>query len=265
MRVGTVTVEPVYDGYGQEPGREMLRMPGVPDPWADCAHLLDDAGNVRLILGGFLLRTADRVVLIDAGVGTINNDKYHGGQFLESLRELGVTPGEVTDVVFTHLHFDHVGWATRRGEIVFPNATYRVHRADWAHFVESPGADPGAVRKLTPLTERLETIEADMTLLPGLDARHVPGHTPGSMIFVLSSGVERVLLLGDVVHSPVELVDPAWEAVFDVDPVAASRVRAKLIDEVTGSPDVLAAAHFPFGRVVAAGGERQFRFLDPFH
>jgi hypothetical protein len=82
------------------------------------------------------------------------------------------------------------------------------------------------------------------------------------MIFVLSSGSERVLLLGDVVHSPVELINPAWEAVFDVDPAAAKRVRAKLIDAVTDSPDVLAAAHFPSGRVVTVHGERQFRFLE---
>jgi glyoxylase-like metal-dependent hydrolase (beta-lactamase superfamily II) len=263
MRIGALAVEPVYDGYGRETASEILRLPGAVDPWANCGHFLDDAGNLPLTFGGFLIRGADRVVLVDAGLGAINNDTMHGGQFLESLRQLGVAPGEVTDVVFTHLHFDHVGWATRKGEIIFPNATYRVHRADWDWFVARPEADPGAVRKLSPLTGRLEAFEADTTLLPGLDARHVPGHTPGSMIYVLSSGADRVLLLGDVMHSPAEVTDPGWESVWDVDPAAAKRMRTTLIDGAADRPDVLAAAHFPFGRVVTVDDRHEFRFLEP--
>jgi glyoxylase-like metal-dependent hydrolase (beta-lactamase superfamily II) len=261
MKVGTLAVEPVYDGYGSETASEMLRLPGVADPWANCGHFLDDGGNLPLTFGGFLIRTADRVVLADAGLGAIDNDTMHGGQFLESLRQLGVAPREVTDVVFTHLHFDHVGWATRKGEIIFKNATYRVHRADWDWFVARPEAAPGAVRKLSPLTERLEAFEGDTTLLPGLDACHVPGHTPGSMIYVLSSGKERVVLLGDVMHSPAEVTDPAWECTWDVDPAAAKRVRTKLMDRAADRPDVLAAAHFPMGRVVTVDDRHEFRFL----
>jgi glyoxylase-like metal-dependent hydrolase (beta-lactamase superfamily II) len=262
VKVGALAVEPVYDGWGREPGHEILRLPGESDPWASCGHYLDGAGNLPLTFGGFLIRAGDRMVLVDAGLGAINNDKLHGGQFLESLRQRGVTPAEVTDVVFTHLHFDHVGWATRKGEIVFPNATYRVHRADWDWFVDSAGADPGAVRKLAPLTGRLEAFEADTTVLPGLDARHVPGHTPGSMIYVLSSGHDRVVLLGDVMHSPAEVTDPAWESVWDVDPAAAKRVRTTLIGAAADRPDVLAAAHFAFGRVVTVDDRHEFRFLE---
>ena len=247
MKVGALSVEPVYDGYGQEPAREVLTYPGRSDAWSCHEHLLDESGRLRLELGGFLVRTGERVILVDAGVGTIDNDKYHGGRFLESLRALGVDPWDVTDVVFTHLHFDHVGWATKKGEVVFPDATYRVHRADWAHFVESPDADPGAVRKLSPLTERLETFEHDTTLAPGFDVRHLPGHTPGTAVYVVSSEGERAMLLGDVAHSPVELTDPAWEAVFEV---------------VTDQPDFVAAAHFPPGRLITVDGERRFTPLE---
>lgn len=262
MRIGALTVEPVYDGYANEPAREVLRRPGVADAWACHEDLLDAAGNLTFTLGGFLVRTGDRVILVDAGVGTIDNDRYHGGGFPDSLRGLGVAPADVTDVVFTHLHFDHVGWATRKGEIVFPNATYRVHRADWAHFVESADADPGAVRKLSPLTERLETFERDTTLAPGLDARHVPGHTPGSTAYVLSGAGVRALLIGDVAHTPVELTDPTWEAVFDLDPVAARAMRASLADAAVDRPDIIAAAHFPYGRLVTVAGVRRFSYLD---
>jgi glyoxylase-like metal-dependent hydrolase (beta-lactamase superfamily II) len=262
VKVGAIEIQPVLDGVGREQAAEVLTRPGVPDAWACHADLLDEHGVLHLDLGGFLVRTGDRTVLVDAGVGTINNDKYAGGRFLDSLRALGVAPEDVTDVVFTHLHFDHVGWATKKGEVVFPNATYRVHAADWAHFVEAADAEPGAVRKLSPLANRLETFTADGPLAPGLSARHTPGHTPGSTVYVVAEGGERALLLGDVVHSVVELQERDWEAVFDVDPVAARAVRNAIADEVADSADVVVGAHFPglrFGRVVTASGNRTFQ------
>jgi len=262
MKVGAIDVRPVYDGVGKEKADEVLTRPGVPDAWACHPDAVDEHGVLRFDLGGFLVRTGDRAILVDAGVGTIDNGKYAGGRFLESLQALGVAPTDVTDVVFTHLHFDHVGWATKKGEVVFPRATYRVHAADWAHFVESPDADPGALRKLTPLRERLETFDTDGALAPGLSARHTPGHTPGSTVYVLADGDERALLLGDVVHSVVELHERDWQAVFDVDPVAASAVRNAIADEAADAGDLVVGAHFPglrFGRVVTASGHRTFQ------
>ncbi|MFC5140445.1 MBL fold metallo-hydrolase [Actinomycetospora rhizophila] len=260
MRVGDLEIVPVIDGTGRERAREVLTAPGG-DRWACHPDRLDAHGNLELTLGGFLLRTGDRLVLVDAGVGRIHNDHYAGGGFPDALAALGVTTDEVTDVVFTHLHFDHVGWATSRGEVVFDRATYRVHEADWAHFVEAADADPGAVRKLAPLRERLATFDAEHTVAPGLDARPTPGHTPGSTSYVVSSRGERALLIGDVAHSVVELEEPDWQAVFDVDPVAAQAVRHRLADEVADTGDLVAAAHFPglaFGRIVTVSGRRRF-------
>lgn len=262
MRVGAIEILPVWDGVGRERAAEVLTRPGVPDAWACHAEQLDEHGLLHFDLGGFLVRTGDRVVLVDAGVGTIDNGRYAGGRFLDSLRGHGVAPADVTDVVFTHLHFDHVGWATQKGEVVFPNATYRVHAADWAHFVEAADAQPGAVRKLSPLAGRLEAFTADGPLAPGLSARHTPGHTPGSTIYIVSSGEQRALLLGDVVHSVVEMGERDWEAVFDLDPAAARAVRNAIADEVADTTDLVVGAHFPglrFGRVVTVRGDRVFQ------
>ena len=79
---------------------------------------------------------------------------------------------------------------------------------------------------------------------------------------MVSSGSERLLLIGDVLHTPAEVTDPGWEAVMDVDNIAAKRVRADLIKATVGSPDVIGAAHFPFGHVITVDGEHQFRFLE---
>ncbi len=256
MKVGEIEVMPVFDGFGYEVARDVLVNPEAgEDPWARYETRLDPHGRLEFPLGGFLVRTGDRVVLVDTGAGAIDTGQYKGGQLLSNLSEQGVSPDDVTDVIFTHLHFDHVGWATAKGEVVFRNATYRVHEADWAYFVESPGALPGAVRKLSPVKPQLEMFTTDCTLAPGLDARPAPGHTPGSTVYILSSGAQRALLLGDVAHSPVELIEPGWEFVFDVDRAAARTVRDQIAAELLDSQDPAAAAHFPggqFGRLVRA-------------
>ena len=100
--------------------------------------LLDENGMLELAIGGFLIRSAERVAIVDAGVGQSPLPLLICGAFLESLASHGVTPDEVTDVIFTHLHFDHIGWASRDGVPVFPNATYRCDARDWEYFVDPP-------------------------------------------------------------------------------------------------------------------------------
>jgi glyoxylase-like metal-dependent hydrolase (beta-lactamase superfamily II) len=267
MKVGDLAIEPVADGVAREKATTLLRYTGpADDPWAPHQRFLDADGVLELALGGFLVRTGDRLVLIDAGVGRIDNPKYRGGAFLRSLEALGVKADEVTDVVLTHLHFDHVGWTTQRGEVVFPRATYRCHVADWAHFVDGPAPEEGSVRKLSPLAGHLEVFDADTTLAPGIDVRHAPGHTPGSVIVVVSSGEQRAVLLGDVVHCPVEMMDGDWQMIFDVDPALAARTREALARELEGSDIPIAAAHFPgmqFGRLLPGTGRRGWVFDGP--
>ncbi|MFE5737805.1 MBL fold metallo-hydrolase [Streptomyces celluloflavus] len=261
MKIGDIEVLPIRDGVGVEAAADILSRPGVDDPWACHHEHMEADGSLRLPFGGFCVRTGDRTVLVDAGMGPYDDGKYTGGDMLSSLAAEGIAPADVTDVVFTHLHDDHIGWATRDGVAVFPEATYRVHQADWEHFVTGEKAPPGTVGKLSPLGNRLELFDADFTVAPGLDARHVPGHTPGSTVYVLSSGGRRALLLGDVVHSVVQFSERDWEAVWDIDPAAASAVRNRIADESADTDDLLVGAHFPdmrFGRIIAADGNRRF-------
>nr|WP_063792075.1 MBL fold metallo-hydrolase [Nonomuraea pusilla] len=261
MRIGDIEILPVLDGTGVEVAAEILSRPGVEDPWSCHLEHVEADGTLRLPLGGFCVRTGDRVVLVDAGVGAFDDGKYVGGGLLDSLAGYGIAAGDVTDVVFTHLHFDHIGWATHEGEVVFPRAAYRAHRADWEFFVAGENAQPSAVDKLSPLGPRLELFDADFTVAPGVDALHVPGHTPGSTVYVVSSAGRRAILLGDVAHSVVQLSERDWRVIWDVDPAAASAVRNRFADEVADTDDVLVAAHFPqmrFGRVVTVGGPRRF-------
>jgi glyoxylase-like metal-dependent hydrolase (beta-lactamase superfamily II) len=258
MNVGDIDIMPVHDGYAHIPVKDAY--PGIsPEAWLPHRNLLRDDGlTVEMALGGFLVRTADRLVLVDAGVGSVKIDPFQGGLLLESMRSLGVSPEDVTDVVLTHLHFDHVGWTTQKGDVVFKDATYRCDRRDWEHFV---GPDAGATRKLSPLESRMAFFDRSGPLLKGIDVQSAPGHTPGSTIVVISSGNERAMLLGDVVHCAAELLDDEWEGMSDVDPELAKRTRNALARELEGTDVPVAAAHFPglqFGRLLAGEGTRRW-------
>jgi glyoxylase-like metal-dependent hydrolase (beta-lactamase superfamily II) len=264
--VGDIRVEGVVDGIARALPSEAFRW-GAATPgsrgledadWEPHRQFLAADGMLEMALGGFLVRTADRVVLVDAGIGVFDRGVFKGGALLDSLAAAGVGTDDVTDVVFTHLHFDHTGWATRDGAPVFGNATYRCDAADWEHFVPH---DERATRKLAPIEDRLETWDADGSLLPGIDVRRAPGHTPGSTILVLSSGAERAMLLGDVVHCPVELLDDEWGTIGDVDADLARRTRVALARELESADVPVAAAHFPglqFGRLLTAQGRRSW-------
>jgi glyoxylase-like metal-dependent hydrolase (beta-lactamase superfamily II) len=269
MQVGSLEIVPIVDGsfrvapteaYRQGMSETAPAKGGSDDDWAPHRGLIGDDGMLEMALGGFLVRAGGRTVLIDAGIGARAIPGFTGGQLLVNLAGAGVTPEDVTDVVFTHLHFDHVGWATTSGRVVFPNATYRCQQHDWDHFVTADRAG-GAARKLDPIEDRLVTWDRDGQIVRGIDAMVAPGHTPGSTIVVVNDSAARALLLGDVVHCPVELLDDEWAGMGDVDPELAKRTRVALARELEGDDVPFTAAHFPgmqFGRLLAAQGRRSW-------
>lgn len=263
MKIGEISVEPIYDGVIRAPAPAFFSGT-TPQQWAPHRQFLEPDGMIRFDLGGFLIRgRSDRVILVDAGIGPRSGPiregagHFQGGELLNSLAAHGVRPEDITDVVFTHLHFDHVGWASQDGAIVFPNATYRCHNRDWDHFQDNERIWPA----VSPIEEYLATWSTNGPIAPGIDVMSAPGHTPGSTIVVVSSGEARGMLLGDVVHCPVELLDDEWVGVADVDPELAKRTRVALSRELEGSDTPVAAAHFPglvFGRLLSANGQRRW-------
>src|SRR3954464_4119212 len=113
MRVGELEITSVLDGVAFLPptsayvdGVKAIGGKGGDDEdWAPHRALLADDGMLEVALGGFLVRHGDRVALVDTGVGLINSPPFQGGQLIDNLAALGVTPADVTDVLFTHLHF----------------------------------------------------------------------------------------------------------------------------------------------------------------
>jgi glyoxylase-like metal-dependent hydrolase (beta-lactamase superfamily II) len=270
VRVGAVSIEGVSDGCFAVPPTSLFTK--TDQDWLQHSQFLDEDGMLPIEMGGFLVRSDERLVLVDTGIGPLAVSE-RSGMFMQSLAALGVRPSEITDVVLTHLHFDHLGWATDGVQRLFGEATYRCHEADWAFFMgATPFDDSLAVslmggrassELLPPMLERLETWSGDGTILPGIDVRSAPGHTPGSTVIVVSSGTERAMLLGDVVHCPAELLSDDWEMIGDVDRQLALRTREALARELEGSDVPAAATHFPglqFGRLLRGEGSRRWVF-----
>lgn len=246
MRIGAWEALPVVDGWGREPGRDVLVRDGAAgDPWAPHENQLDDGGWLPLTLGAYLLRGHGRTILVDAGAGRMGNGRYVSGAFPARLRGHGVDPEAVTDVLLTHLHFDHIGWVSQDGVAVFPAARHHVAEADWTYFVEDPMARPSGVRKLRPVERLRCPTEDGAEIAPGVRVHHTPGHTPGHSVVEVSGGGERLWLLGDLAHCAFELEEPGWRFVYDTDPERAARVRGALVERLAGSGDLIAGAHFP--------------------
>ncbi|MGY1796403.1 MBL fold metallo-hydrolase [Geodermatophilus sp. SYSU D00525] len=262
MRVGTVRVDAVADGTFVA-RRSYF---GGDVPAGAHPELFDRDDAAWLPIGCFVVRTGGRVVLVDAGMGPEAQSLPDrmllvGGQLPTGLRALGVHPDDVTDVVCTHLHADHVGWLFGPGgEPVFPGATIWFGAADGAHFVDGPGEMAGHVRtgfRRWAGTARLRPLTGDATVTPGVEAVLTPGHTPGHLAVSVTSGDERLVLLGDAITCPVQLAEPGWRSMGDVDAALADRTRRRLWQVLGEEGTSGVGAHFPQlarGRVTRSGG-----------
>ena len=229
---------------------------------------------MRLEIGCYLVRSSGKTILIDTGYGPGPIEYIGGlrGQLMADLAANMVSPEEVDMVFLSHLHLDHVGWNTeeRDGGYIptFPNARYVVHENDLTHFrkpeVQAAGRFPYIDRFVDPLDELgvLDTLSGDSDLTPGVRALHTPGHTPGHMSVMVSSGGRRALIQGDVLIHPAQITEPSWTPLFDGDAETAEATRRELLDRLEASGDTVVSCHFTkpgFGRIVSVEGRRYWR------
>jgi glyoxylase-like metal-dependent hydrolase (beta-lactamase superfamily II) len=243
---GTFVARPAYFGHHLPPGAHTEFFGRHQSAW--------------LPIGCFVVRTEDRIVLIDAGLGPelqeLPHDMYLvGGQLPTGLRGLGIAAADVTDVVCSHLHSDHVGWLFDLDcQPIFSRAAVWLGAGDWKHFVTGTGHMAAHIREgFRTHASRVELIDQDVTVAPGVMALLTPGHTPGHVCVAISSGHERALLVGDAITCPVQLNEPSWHSMGDVDPALAERTRERLWRELEDEHTIGVGAHFPelqFGRVL---------------
>ena len=194
-----------------------------------------------------IARKNGRVIICETGIGNKLSEKRarqvalrEPEAMLHALRRLGIMPDEVDAVVTTHLHWDHAGGLTRRDEhgeveLTFKKARHFIQRSEW-DFALQPDvrSRPSYITDdFTPLADGnalVEFLDGDAEVLPGVQIRHVGGHTPGSQVLILRSGELACAVTGDLVCLTPHLRVP-WNMAADIEPLRVFEEKAKLLDE----------------------------------
>ncbi len=216
----------------------------VPRPLWERRIPPDDRNRIPLAMRGLLLRGHGRTLLVDTGLGHKSDAKFESiygvdhqhSTLVGSLAALGVTPGEVTDVILTHLHFDHAGGATVRHAdgslgLTFPQARHHVQRAHWAWAHTSPRESASFLAEnLDPLeaSGQLELRDGDDAPFPGVSLHVVDGHTTGQQLVRVSDGERSVLHAADLVPTAAH-VSLLWVMAYDVAPLATLAEKQELL------------------------------------
>jgi glyoxylase-like metal-dependent hydrolase (beta-lactamase superfamily II) len=225
----------LFPDSSPEPFRDSLAVdPEAYDPAADAVILA-----VRV----FVVQAAGRTVLVDLGIGDGKprpaRPAWHQRR-TDFLVRLGVAPEAVDTVILTHLHADHVGWATQPGPggwvPTFPNARHVVSAPELAHWsaradeVPPPNHDSFA-DSLAPVIAAglLEAVAQDATVLPGLRLEPLPGHSPGQAGVWLEGTQGRALIAADALHHAAQIAGPELVSAFCADPAQAVATRRRVL------------------------------------
>src|SRR4051794_27258998 len=273
LRVGNVEIIELTDAHVRFPMPLRQLFPGVSEEsWATYQERYPDAfygpDTWHGHFGGQLVRSSGQTILVDTGFGPTPRDLFDNqpGGLLDDLRAQDVTPEDIDVVFTTHAHPDHVGWnMTSDGKPTFPRARYFMHQADWDafHTSEVQSALPYAYveETITPLKElgALELLNGEHVLTAEVTAIPAPGHTPGHMALMITSGGERAIILGDTMGHPLQVTEPDVPFGFDGDVPTAVATRKQMLDQLTESGVIGVVCHFPgsgFGRVIRLEGRR---------
>jgi glyoxylase-like metal-dependent hydrolase (beta-lactamase superfamily II) len=269
LRVGEIDVMVISDGVVTPPAESMATNadPAAREAWLDGNFLSHDTFDWAL--NEVVVRSGGRTMLIDSGLGLEYPDFPRAGQFGLRLDSAGIDLGSVTDVVLTHMHFDHIGGLLVDGVKTRLRPDLRIHvSAAEAKFWEAPDFSRTAMppdmqrviresakRFLSEYHDQLRPFEVECEVAPGVVVTRTGGHTPGHSVVRLASGGERLMFAGDAVF-PVSFEHPEWHNGFEHDPEEAARVRVQLLRELAETGAWLVATHMPFpsiGRVAVAG------------
>jgi glyoxylase-like metal-dependent hydrolase (beta-lactamase superfamily II) len=261
--VGNVDVIALTDTVQAYPATVVY--PHAEDALDAYRHYLDADGAVALNFGCFLLRDPESVILVDTGLGPTED-----GQLLAGLEEAGVAPGDVDQIIFTHLHGDHTGWNVdaATGAPRFSRARYLVPGADWAFYSNQQPQPASFIRDVQPLLGAgvMDLFDGERALTSSCVALPTPGHTPGHTSIMIDSGGERGCILGDVVLSPIDAEELTWANGFDWDHEMARATRLRLVDRLINEEATVGASHLPapgIGTFVRLEGKTRWQGHNP--
>jgi len=283
MLIGTYTVDLLETSRFALDGGAMFGV--VPkNLWSRAYPHVDEQNRIEMTSRSMLIRGNGRTIVVDAGCGEKLGEKLESiyaidrsrPTLVDELARHGVAPADVTDFVYTHLHFDHAGGSTRFDESgavvpVFENARHYVQREQLAWALEPSEKDRASfmLENWMPVDELglLETLDGDGELLPGIDVRVVNGHTR-AMQMVLVHGDQAagqpggVLYCADLIPMAPHVALP-YIMGYDNHPLTTLEEKKRIIPEAYERGWLLALEHDPYTDLVRLGqGRKGFEIVE---
>ena len=262
MRIGGIELEIISGGTFRLDGGGMFGI--IPRPLWSRSFAPDDRGRISLDTNCLLIRTGDELVLVDTGNGAKLGQKERdifavpeGNPLLENLAAHGVQPEEITLVLLTHLHMDHVGGASHSvGDSVipsFPNACYVVQRTEWEDALHNRSHMRTSYRmeNLQPLAEsgKLKLLDGDAEVAPGLRVHVTGGHTPAHQCVFIQDGGETALFAADICPTPAHF-RPPYNMAYDLEPYVTMQAKAELLTRAARENWLVLFDHEPVRKMV---------------
>ena len=265
LRVGELDVEGLSDGILKTSTDLVI---GMERALADQLVGGTQDGSLFIPVNNFLMRRDDKIIMIDAGAG--NTMQPTLGKLPDNLRAAAIDPRAVTHIVMTHLHPDHAnGLVDDAGKPHYPNAEIIVHETEADFWLRSDDNAPERVQanrartkiNLAPYLDRLRRVRDGEDAL-GFTPVLAPGHTPGHTCWLMASGRDAFMALGDVVHlSAIQISHPDAALTYDLDKDLAIQSRKRILGMAATEHVAIAGAHVNapgFGYVVRKGASFAF-------
>jgi glyoxylase-like metal-dependent hydrolase (beta-lactamase superfamily II) len=284
-RLGDLKIHALQAGLQQLDGGAMFGV--VPKNLWERKIPADAKNRIPLGMRCLLIEHPDGLVLVDTGAGDKESEKFYGIYAIENaplgtagptqlesaLAEAGFSPADVSVVISSHLHFDHAGGNTRRGEdgspvVSFPNARYVARKGewDWAHHTNERTAASYFGHNYDPLQAAglLELVDDDVEIVAGVSLRRTPGHTPHHQGILVESGDERLFYLADLAPTTAHVPLP-WIMGYDVEPLVTLETKRRMWAEAAAERWTVMFEHDAvnaFGRIVHDGKGYGCEVLD---
>jgi len=202
----------------------------------------------------FLVKVENELILIDTGMGVPSGDR--ASRLGDELKHIGVTPEQITLILITHMHGDHIGGMVLGDEKAFPSARVLSAKIEHDFWLDPKSAELFPNRKAGfELAQKVfglygpnsETFEFDSTVAPGIHAIDARGHTPGHTAFLLESDGEKILFWGDILHAAaLQFQRPDLNASYDMNPEESAAARLRFLEKTAVEKLTIAGVHLPF-------------------
>ena len=237
--------------------------------WKNLNAYLNKEGKSLMSMGSFLIEYKNEKILFDLGIGNIHfstpEGSADGGELLDNLKKAGLDRKDITKVIYSHFHPDHVGWTSieENGKriLTFPNADYYSSENEWDFWKDKTNEPIGIDLKSfkEPLEGKIKFLKNGEEIIPNLFVKFESGHTPGLINLILNSDGKRMWFMSDMVHSDLQFENPQWCFFTDNNEEKAIRTRIKSFDDLSQPNTIIANGHFieeAFGYLKKVGDEK---------